>query len=427
MKKFVLVALLAASAQFASAAPQASFGNQSAQSNIQLDPAEYNAYTAATSTQDPAQRAAALEAFLNTYTNSKVKKDVLEALITSYQQAQQPQKSIDAANRLLQIDSNNLRALVTIAGLDRYLAIQKNPPDQAMLDQAAAAAAKGLAAVKPMDVSGDEFQKEQKDFAPIFEDAKGVDEQNKKDFQAAIKDLTQALKDTPPDQVNQGNGLQDQFLLAQSYAASNQPLLAAYYFARVSAFAPQAADILKNAKYYYHKYHGKDDGFDQFQAMAKASLFPPDNLATLVTPAPSPTDIANNLVTTTPDLSTFGLADREFLLANSSPENADKVWAAMKGKTAEVPGIVISATPDTVQLAASDDAQQAKVADVTIKMAEPLKAVPPMGSQQTYIATFDSYTRPSGNQPFMIIMVDGQPKAKPAPAKRSPARRSPGH
>jgi tetratricopeptide (TPR) repeat protein len=419
MKKVVFATLLAVVPCMMAAVPEASaFAGQ--QSNVQLDAAEYNAYQNATGQTDPTARAAALEGFLTTYPNSTVKKAVLETLTTAYQQAQQPQKAVDSAKRLLAVDPNSLRALVTIAGLDRYMAIQKNPPDQAMLDAAADAATKGMKVTKPSDMSATEFAKEQKDFAPIFDDAKGVDEQNKKDYASAIADLTQALKDTPSDQINAGNGLQDQFLLAQCYVGMTPPdtLKAAYYFARVSAAAPQAAEILKNAQYYYRKYHGKDDGFAAFQTLAAASVMPPADLATTITPAPSQADIANQTVATTPDLGTLALADREYILQYASQENADKVMASMKGKTAEIPGKVVSATTDTVSLAVSDDALQSNTADITIKLAEPLKVAPAVGSQQTYTATFDSYVK----APFVLTMIDGKSTAKPPAAKRPVAR-----
>jgi hypothetical protein len=63
-------------------------------------------------------------------------------------------------------------------------------------------------------------------------------------------------------------------------------------------------------------------------------------------------------------------------------------------------------------LAVSDDASQSKTADYTIKLATPLKTLPAIGSQATYIATYDSYTK----SPFMITMVDGKSPEKPKPA-----------
>jgi hypothetical protein len=64
-----------------------------------------------------------------------------------------------------------------------------------------------------------------------------------------------------------------------------------------------------------------------------------------------------------------------------------------------------------VTLAVSDDAVQSNTADISIKLAEPLKTAPAVGSQQTFIATFDSYVK----SPFVITMIDG--RLKPAPAK----------
>jgi hypothetical protein len=165
---------------------------------------------------------------------------------------------------------------------------------------------------------------------------------------------------------------------------------------------------LKEAQYWYKHYHGGVDGFDAIQTQAAATLLAPDTLATTVTKAPSPADIANNLVATTPDLTTLALSDREFILQYASQENEDKLWTAMKGKTTEIPGLVISATVDTVQLAVSDDSQAAKTADVTVKMAAALKTTPMVGSQLTLIGTYDSYVK----SPFMITMVDGKPIEK---------------
>jgi hypothetical protein len=79
----------------------------------------------------------------------------------------------------------------------------------------------------------------------------------------------------------------------------------------------------------------------------------------------------------------------------------------MSGVTAQVPGVVVTATPDSVQLAVTQDAQQSNKADFTINMKEPLKTPPTAGAKVTYIATFDSYTQ----NPPMIVMKDGEPPA----------------
>jgi hypothetical protein len=163
------------------------------------------------------------------------------------------------------------------------------------------------------------------------------------------------------------------------------------------------------------------DGFTDIQAQVATSLNPPDSYKpTAAPPPPSPADQAATLVSTTPDLKTLSLSDKEFVLFNGKTEDAEKVWAVLKGITAEIPGKVISATADSVQIAVTEDNVQANKADFTVNMKEPLKTVPAIGSSVTYVATFDSYTA----NPPMITLSDGGLKAAPA-AKKPVARRRP--
>ena len=78
------------------------------------DPAEYNAYVNASAQTNPAQKAQALEAFLQTYPNSVMKEEALVSLMSSYQQAGDTQKMIDAANRVLAVNPNSVRALAVL-------------------------------------------------------------------------------------------------------------------------------------------------------------------------------------------------------------------------------------------------------------------------------------------------------------------------
>jgi hypothetical protein len=119
----------------------------------------------------------------------------------------------------------------------------------------------------------------------------------------------------------------------------------------------------------------------------------------------------------TPDPSKLALSDQEYILANGNTDDAQKVWGVLQGKTTQIPGVVIAATADSVQLAVSDDAKQSQKADFTVNMKEPLKDIPATGTTVTLIGTFDSYTQ----TPPMIIMKDGEPKA---PEKKTPARRA---
>lgn len=432
MKKVVVASVLAVATGVAYYLPAAlaldddqSQGAQSSQITIK-DPAEYNAYTNAVGQSAPAAKAAAIEQFLTQYPNSVVKEEMLEQLMAAYEQAGNADKELDAANRLLAVNPNNLRALTIVVYIEK-----KAAGDQAKLDDAAAKAKAALSAPKPPTLSDADYQKLKAATTPIFEDAIAADAVAKKDYKSAIEAYTAELKAyTDPTQTQAGPGLLATYNLGNAYVQEDPKDLVngVWFLTRAAQFAPAGYkdQIEKAAEYWYKKYHCAQsdtacqtnlDGYAAIQALAKTNLFPPDSYKPVAAPPPpSPQDLAHQAVTSTPDLKTLALADKEFILANGSPEDAGKVWDVLKGVTAEVPGTVISATADSVQLAVSDDAKQSQKADFTINMKTPLKEVPTAGAQVKYDGTFDSYTQ----NPLMIILKDGE---APAPAKKTPARR----
>jgi hypothetical protein len=396
---------------------------QSGQLTIK-DPAEYNAYTNAVGQGTPAAKAAAIEAFLTQYPNSVVKIDLLQVLMASYQQAGDMTKTLDAADRLLAADPGNLRALAISVYVEKTQAAPKSPAEaQPILDKAASQAQAGLSATKPASMSDADYQTLKTATAPIFNSAIALDDENKKDFAGAIAAFTNDLKAyADPAQTQKGDGLNDTYLLGQAYAQQTPPDLknAAWFLTRAAQFAPAQAkpQIEKAAEYFYNKYHGSMDGYPAVQALAQANLFPPAAYApTPAPPPPSPADLAAQTVASTPDLKTLSLSDKEFILFNGKPEDAQKVWDTMKGTRVEVPGMVISATPTSVQVAVTEDNKQTKKADFTINMKTPLKTVPTIGLTVTYDATFDSYVA----NPPMITLIDGEPPAKAPAAHRRPA------
>jgi hypothetical protein len=420
MKKSVLASMLALAIISPGSVPLV-YGQAAAPSGqITIkDPAEYNDYTNAVGQSTPAAKATAIEAFLTKYPNSVVKNDLLEQLMLAYQG--DPTKMLDAADRLLAADPGNLRGLATAVYLEKTQALQKTNPTEAqpILDKAAAQAQTGLSATKSGNISDADFQKLKTATAPIFDSAIALDDANKKDFAGAIAAYTNELKAySDPTQTQSGPGLNDTYLLGQAYAQQTPPDLknAAWFFTRAAQFAPPQAkpQIEKAAEYFYNKYHGSMDGYPAVQTLAQANLFPPAEYnPTPAPPPPSPADLAAQTVASTPDLKTLSLGDQEFILFNGKPEDAQKVWDVLKGHRVQVPGTVISATPESVQLAVTQDNQQSKKADFTVNMKTPLKSVPAIGSNVTYDATFDSYTP----NPPMITLTDGEPPAK-APAAR---------
>ena len=391
------------------------------------DPAEYNDYSNAISQSSPAAKASAIEAFLTKYPNSVVKPEMLEQLMSAYQQANNMDKTVDAANRLLQTDPSNLRALAIVVYIKKAQAAAKTTPaeQQPLLDDAAASAQKGLTAPKPANLPDADYQKLKTATTPIFYSAIALDDQAKKDFPGAEDNFKKELQATDPAQTQQGPALNDTYLLGQAYAQQQPPDLknAVWFLTRAAAYAPPAAkdQIDKAAQYYFNKYHGSMDGYDQVKTLVTQSVLPPDSYnPTPAPPPPSPADQAAQVVSSTPDLKTLNLNDKEFILFNGKPEDAGKMWDTMKEQTYAIPGKVVSATPESVQLAVTDDAKASNTADFTVNMKTPLAPPPQIGTMVTYNATFDSYTQ----NPKMIILKDG---ASPAAEKKAPTRRAPVH
>jgi hypothetical protein len=457
MKKVVVASLLAVAAMAgpagkAVAQTQVNLGTnaQSSNAGVQMSPAEYNAYNSAISQTTPQAKASALEAYLTAYPQSAVKGPTLEQLMLAYS-AFDPAKTLDAADRLLQVDPNNLRAYTfetyfRLVGAD---AVTDPAGKQAALDKAADYAQKGLAVTKPADTSAADFTALQTQAKPVFYRAIATAALNKKDTATAITNFKLELASVPvADTTKPGPLLQDTYFLGLAYLQSTPPDLVncTWYITRFVTFAPEPykTQMMPTAKYCYKKYHGSDEGFDAVTSAVQASLDPPSTFK--IKPAPKPSDMAHDLVTSTPeaDLPKLAMSDREFVLANGSPDDAAKIWNTMKGKATTIPdAVVIESSPTVLKVAVSDDAVQSKTADFTFNMKAPdstkltpaqaaaakktadeITAATAVGQKVTLSGTFDSYT-PS---PLMIIMSDGEVVlAKKTAPKPTAAHHPPAH
>ena len=434
MKKAVVASLLAVAsvasgARVAVAQTQVNLGSNAQQTGggITLPPAEYNDYTAAIGQSSPQAQASALEQYLQKYPQSQVKNDVLQRLMLAYSSFD-PAKTLDAADRLLQVAPNNIRALTVEAYFRMQGADQITDPAAkvAALDKAADAAQKGLNATKPAEMSDAEFTKAKDAATPIFHRAIAADALAKKDGATAVTHLKANLAAAKPEETKTpGPILQDTYNLGQAYYLSTPPdfLNCAWYVARAASFAPEPykTQMMPLGKFCYKRYHGADDGFDALLTQSQASVDPPANLSETIKPAPKPADIAKQVVTSTPDLSTLAVSDKEFILQNGSPEDAAKVWDTIKGKSVQIPDATVISVSDTaLQVAVSDDAVQSKTADFTFNLAAPLKTPPAVGAKVAVTGTYASYTP----QPLMITMSDGAVvEPKKTPAKPSPTHR----
>jgi hypothetical protein len=417
----------------------------------QMAAPEFAVYNNAQTQTTPQAKAAAFETYLTQFPQSAVKQTVLEtnmALYATFNQAQ----ALDAADRLLQVDPSNVKAFYVESYFrgQQAAALTDATAKQAAAETVSGYAQKGLAAVKPACMSDGDFNTLKNSAYPTFYSAIGYSALLKKDAATAIDAYKKELAMVPEAATKTpGTVLQDIYYLGAAYMQSTPAdyLDCTFYTSRAVAYAPDPykAQFLPTAKYCYKKYHGKDDGYDAVLAAATANLNPPASFATSVTPAPTVAEQIHTIITTTPDLATLAIDDKETIFQNGSPEDAAKVWATIKGKSVEIPGaLVIESSPTAVKVAVSQSAIQSKTADFTFnlktedepagtaaaraaatKAAAARTAATAVGQTVTLSGTYDSFTP----NPLMITMADGEvvlPKAKAAAPKHAAAH-APAH
>ena len=383
------------------------------------DPAEYNAYVGAVQQADATAKISGIEAFLAQYPNSVMKEDALELLMGTYQGAGNQAKVIDTANRLLAANANNVRALVLLAFNER--ASQK-------WADAKQHAERGLQALpsmtKPDGVSDADFEKQKTQMGGLLNSVAGFSALQLKDNAAAEKYLRAAVE-TDPNNVENVYPL----ALASLTATPEDDVNGLFFIARAVNLVKDPAgkaQITKFGHSKYVKYHGSEEGWNELLAQTATTLLPPAGFTIKEYVPPTPAEQAADLVKSkSPKDMSF--AEWELVLSAGAQADADKVWSAIKGVALQMEGIVISATPTELHIAASQDDIDQKRADIVITMGGtiPARLMPKEGATLDFEGTPASYT-PS---PFVMTMEKGAllTKAAPAAPKKPVPRRRPAH
>jgi tetratricopeptide (TPR) repeat protein len=412
MNKILLTVVLgcavAAAAQDA-AQPQAQPAAPQQQKKEIKDPAEYNAYMGAVQQTDPSAKISGLEAFLTQYPNSVMKEDALETLMGVYQQKGDVAKMGDSAQRLLQVNPNNVKALAIVT----YSKIaQQNLPEAKQYGQ------KGLQALstftKPENMSQQDYDKLKQGLSSIFNRAVGLAALNDKDYPTAATSLRAAVEAAPTD-VNVI------YPLSQAYLKQTPPdsVNGLWFTARAANLAPTPQGQQQIEKYgvsQYKKYHGSDQGWSDLMAQTKTTPFPPAGFTITQYVPPSPADQAADLVKTK-KVEEMSFAEWELVLSEGKPEDAEKVWSVLKGKPLQMVAQVMEITsPTNLKLAGSSDDIDAKRPDIDLTMTAgiPARLMPKVGSDFQFEGTPVSYEP----KPFVMTMKDGAILTAKAPAKK---------
>jgi hypothetical protein len=414
----VLVTGQATAQQPQAQTPAAPGGQPAPQKKEIKDPAEYNAYVGAIQQQDPNAKISGLEAFVTQYPNSVMKEDALEALMGAYQQTNNGAKMNDAAQRVLQANPCNLRALALLSYTKRAMAEANQSPQQNLAD-GAQYGEKGLqclqTAQKPAEVSDADWDKLKKQTSVIFNGVVGINALQGKNYAKAQQNLRASAEGDP-------TNLRDIYPLALAYLTATPPdqVNGLFYIARAAGLAagsPAAAQIEGYGKKQYTKYHGSDQGWTDVLAQAKANPAPPAGFTIKQYVPPTPAEQAADLVKTKQPKE-MSFAEWELVLSAGKPEDADKVWNAIKGVSLQMEGQVVKASPTRLEIAGSQDDIDQKRADIILEMGGtiPAKLMPKEGATLDFEGTPDSYV-PS---PFVMTMNKGSLLTKAAPPTKKP-------
>jgi tetratricopeptide (TPR) repeat protein len=431
MKKILLAMLLVAAvtavaqtaATPAQPAPQSSTGSAAP---VIKDPAEYNAYVGAVEQKDPAAKVSGLEAFLTQYPNSVMKEGALEILMIAYQQAGNQPKMLDTAQKVLTVNPCNIRALALVAYSKQGAAVQGQNAQQNFAD-AGQAGQKGLqclqTAPKPQGTSDADWDKLKSQTSGIFNGAAGIAAYQAKDYANAEKYLRAAVGGDPTNLLE----VYDLALADLAPGTAENDVDGLFFIARASNLAQGAGkdQIAKFGKSKYTKYHGSDEGWSDVLAQTATKPVPDPGFTIKKYVPPTPAEQAAALVKSK-KVEEMSFAEWQMVLSEGTPEDADKVWTALKGKPLQMVAHVISVdssdkTSTKLQLAGSSDDIDAKRADIDLTMsaAIPAKQMPTADTDFQFQGTPVSYVA----KPFVMTMNDGAllVAAKPPAAHKKPA------
>ena len=387
-----------------------------AQQKVIKDAAEYNAYITALNQQEPAAKAASMEAFVAQYPHSVVKIDALEQAMAAYQQAGDSDKIEDAAVRILQIEPGNVRALAIAVFIKRATATKTGDPT--MAQEVGKFAQAGLDALpnwrKPEGMFDQDFEKMRNQMKAIFYGAAGFARLYTKDFASARESYLKALAIDP-------SNMQDTYQLAiAELQMSPLDVNGFWYAAKAISLAqtqnnPTAAEtVAAYARAVYRRYHGSEDGWDRLvTAAADQTALPPD-FAAAVAHTSGEAELACKAVAQN-DPEDLSFSDWEFVLSfrDESPCNkdaADRVWASLWKKEKQgqaklkFPVKVISASETSIEAAITEENQQANKVDLKVVMEKPLRMPVKAGQQIYIIGVITSYSP----KPFAFFMEKGE-------------------
>jgi len=331
---------------------------------------EYNAYQAAFNEKDPNKKIALAEAFLAKYTDTDFKDLAYLQELAAYQQLGNGPKAIEAGEKALAVNPDNLDALRYVSFALPFVFKPTDPDAATKLSRAETESKHALDLLqklqKPENVSSEQLNQAIKGLRSVFNGTLGFVALQRKDYPGAITFLKTAAEDDP------GNNLTFS-MLGQAYLQSSPPdydngiwsLARSVALAKASS-SPNAAALQKYYGQVYVSRHGSDEGENDIVNQAAASVNPPAGFK--VTPAEKHKATGNAAI------------DAFYNMEDSLKVGGDQqkqAWDQVKGQPFAMPGVVDSVEkgtdPDTymVRVAITDESKAKGAYDIVLRDKQP--------------------------------------------------------
>ena len=211
---------------------------------------EFKAYQEAIAKATPAEVEAAAAAFATQYQQSDLKVLVYRKAMYDYQNANNGEKTVAMARKMLALDANSPEALVTFATVTAQTTRETDLDREERLNEAVADATKALQTVDtdllvPADAPKDRVEAFKKSLRAMAYDALGTVAMVKKDYPTAEKNLSKSAElNVLPDAVTYlrlSVALDQQKKYPQALDAANKAV-------QYSADSPQANNLAKQER-----------------------------------------------------------------------------------------------------------------------------------------------------------------------------------